>query len=218
MSLNLETARSQMIGQQIRTSDVTDPRVLDALRSTPREDFVPPGFGELAFADTAIPTGHGQKMLTPLIEGRILQALQILPSEAVFEIGTGTGFLTACLRRLGASVHSIEIFPDFVAAAQSRFAEHRLSGITAEVADATSCEWTGTYDVIVISAALPQLTPRYLDLLKPLGRMFVFTGVAPVMRARLVTRRSDGSLAIDNLFETLVEPMINARPEASFVL
>jgi protein-L-isoaspartate(D-aspartate) O-methyltransferase len=207
-----------MLGQQIRACEVTDPRVLEALGAIPREDFVPPGFGELAFADTAIPIGHGQRMLTPQIEGRILQALQIQPNEEILEIGTGTGFLTACLRRLGASVHSIDVFSDFVSAAQRRLDQHRLSGISVEVADATTCHWSRQYNVVVISAALPQLSARFTDLLKPHGRMFVFTGEAPIMRAQLVTRMEDGSLATDNLFETLVEPMINARPEATFVL
>jgi len=207
-----------MLGQQIRTCEVTDPRVLDALGAVPREDFVPPGFGELAFADTAIPIGHGQRMLTPQIEGRILQSLQIRSTEEILEIGTGTGFLTACLGRLGASVHSIDIFSEFVSSARRHFEEHRLSRINVEVADATTCSWPNQYDVVVITAALPQLTSRYTDLLKPLGRLFVFTGVAPIMRAQLVTRMADTSLVTENLFETLVEPMINARSEAAFVL
>jgi len=207
-----------MLGQQIRTCEVTDPRVLDALGAVPREDFVPPGFGELAFADTAIPIGHGQRMLTPRIEGRILQSLQIRSTEEILEIGTGTGFFTACLAHLGSGVHSIDIFSEFVSTARRHFEEHRLSGISVEVADATTCSWANQYDVVVISAAVPQLSSRYTDLLKPRGRLFVFTGVAPIMRAQLVTRMTDTSLVTENLFETLVEPMINARSEAAFVL
>ena len=207
-----------MLAQQLRTCEVTDPRVLDVLATTPRESYVPQGFSELAFADTAIPLGHGQRMLTPQIEGRVLQALQIRSIEAVFEIGTGTGYLTACLARLGSGVHSIDIFPEFVAAAERRFEEQRLSGIRLEAADATACEWPGEFDAVVISAALPQLTSRYTDLLKPGGRLFVFTGTEPVIRARLVTKSTDGSLATENLFETSVEPMINAVSDAAFEL
>lgn len=218
MSLNSETARSQMLGQQIRACEVTDPRVLAALSAVPREDFVPPGFGELAFADTAIPIGHGQRMLTPQIEGRILQALRIRSSEDILEIGTGTGFFTACLGRLGRSVDSIDIFAEFVAGARRHFEEHHISGVNIEVADAATCSWSRQYDIVVISAALPQLTSRYTDLLKPRGRLFVFTGVAPIMRAQLVTRMADTSVRAESLFETLVDPMINARSEAAFVL
>jgi protein-L-isoaspartate(D-aspartate) O-methyltransferase len=217
-TLNLESARAQMLAQQLRTNEVTDSGVLEVLASTPRESFVPPGFGELAFADMAIPIGHGQSMLTPQIEGQILQVLQIRSIEDILEIGTGTGYLTACLARLGAHVHSIDIFPEFVSSAQRRFEEHRLSGITTAAADATSCDWTREYDVVVISAALPQLDERYTNLLKPRGRLFVFTGQQPVIRAQLVTRALDGSLATDNLFETSVEPMINAHSNAAFEL
>lgn len=207
-----------MLAQQLRTCEVTDPQVLGVLGTTARESYTPQGFADLAFADTAIPIGHGQKMLTPQIEGRILQTLQVSSIDEVLEVGTGTGYLTACLARLAASVHSIDIIADFVAAARRRFEEQRIVGIRAEVADATTCEWSQQYDAIVVSAAVPQPTTRFTDLLKPKGRLFVFTGVAPVMKAQLVTRNPDESLATENLFETVVEPMINARSEAAFTL
>ena len=207
-----------MLAQQLRTNAVTDPLILEVLASTPRESFVPQGFGELAFAEMAIPIGHGQHMLTPQIEGRILQALQVGSGEDILEIGTGTGYLTACLSRLGASVHSIDIFAEFVSTARQNFDEHRLTGITSESADATACDWDQEYDVVVISAALPQLSERYTNLLKPRGRLFVFTGEQPVIRAQLVTRTADGLLETDSLFETSVEPMINARSSAAFEL
>lgn len=207
-----------MLSQQIRTCEVSDSRVLDVLATTPREAYVPEGFAELAFADTAIPLGNGRKMLTPQLEGQILQTLQIQSIEEVCVIGTGSGYLTACVSRLAARVHSIEIFADFVSAAQQRFAEQRLDNINVEVADATACDWPGQFDAGIISAALPHLTPRYTDLLKPGGRLLVFTGVAPVIRAQLVTRLTDDSLETDNLFETSIEPMINARPDDTFEL
>lgn len=206
-----------MLDQQIRTSEVTDNRVLDVLRSTPREAWVPPGFRDLAFADMAIPIGHGQKMLTPQIEGRILQALDIQSIDEILEIGTGTGYLSACLARLGAQVHSIDIVAEFVSAAARRFDEQRITGIRADVADATRYDFAAQYDVVVISAGLPALTDRYTNLLKPGGRLFVFTGTAPVMKAQLVTKSSD-AVEVESLFETLVEPLINARSEAAFEL
>jgi protein-L-isoaspartate(D-aspartate) O-methyltransferase len=216
--MNPETARAQMLSQQIRTSEVTDARVLDVLATTPREAYVPEGFAEMAFADTAIPLSHGQKMLTPQLEGQILQTLQIRSIEEVCVIGTGSGYLTACVSRLAARVHSIDIFADFVAAAEQRFAEQRLEGINVEVADATVCEWPGQFEVGIISAALPHLSPRYTDLLKPGGRLLAFTGAAPVIRAQLVTKLTDDSFTTDNLFETSIEPMINARPDDAFEL
>ena len=156
-------------------------------------------------------------MLTPQIEGRLLQALAIQSIDEILDIGTGTGFLAACLSRLGASVHSIDIYSEFVSAANRRFEEFRLSRVHADAADATTCDWPSQYDVVVISAALPQLSQRYTNLLKPGGRLFVFIGTAPVMKAQLVTRTKD-SIVTENLFETLVEPMINARSNAAFEL
>jgi protein-L-isoaspartate(D-aspartate) O-methyltransferase len=217
-SLNFDVARSQMLAQQLRTCEVTDQRVLDVLATTPRESFVPQGFAELAFADTSIPIGHDQHMLTPQLEGQILQTLQIRSIDEILEIGTGTGYLTACLARLGAQVKSVDIFPEFVSAAERRFSEQRLTGITLESADATTHEWENAFDVVIISAALPQLTSRYTDLLKPGGRMFVFIGVDPVIKACLVTRSTDDSLETETLFETSVAPMINARSDAAFEL
>ena len=89
--MNFEAARAQMLGQQIRAWEVLDDRVLRAIAETPRERFVPADYRDLAFADTEIPIGHGQSMLAPKIEGRILQALEIERVDEVLEIGTGTG-------------------------------------------------------------------------------------------------------------------------------
>lgn len=217
-SMNIEAARAQMLAQQLRTCEVTDERILDVLSSTPREAYAPAEFSELAFADTAIPIGHGQRMLTPQLEGQILQTLLVRSIDEVVEIGTGTGYLTACLARLGSRVHTIDIHEDFVDAARQRFTEQRLGNIEAVAADATVCDWPGQFDVAVISAALPTVTSRYTDLLKPGGRLFVFTGSAPVIRAQLVTRSADDSVHAENLFETSVEPMINAQSDDVFVL
>lgn len=206
-----------MLDQQIRTCEVNEPRVLDVLRSTPREAWAPPGFRDMAFADMAIPIGHGQKMLTPQIEGRILQSLDIQSIDEILEIGTGTGYLSACLARLGASVHSLDIFAEFVSSASRRFDEQRITGIRADVADATTYDFDTKYDVVVISAALPKLSDRYTDLLKPGGRLFVFTGEAPVMKAKIVTRQGE-TLLTESLFESLVEPLINARSDSAFEL
>src|ERR1700755_2293529 len=109
MSLNREIARQQMVDQQLHTWDVFDERVLDVVRALEREKFVPEAYRKLAFADTAIPLSHGQQMLPPKIVGRILQALAVKPDDVVLEVGTGSGFLSACLGRLGNRVTSLEI-------------------------------------------------------------------------------------------------------------
>ena len=107
-----ERARFNMIEQQIRPWEVLDRRVLDTMLEVPREAFVPDAYRGLAFADIEIPIGHDERMMAPKVEARMLQALAIRPSDQILEIGTGTGFVTACLARLGARVTSIDIHAD----------------------------------------------------------------------------------------------------------
>src|SRR5262245_21653237 len=136
--MNFEAARAQMLGQQLRAWEVLDDRVLRALEETPRERFVPEDYRELAFADTEIPIGHGQSMLAPKIEGRLLQALQLEPIDEVLEVGTGTGFLTAALSRLAGRVASIDIFADFVQAARVNLAADNVHNVEVATGDALS--------------------------------------------------------------------------------
>jgi len=114
--MNFELARTQMLGQQLRAWEVLDDRVLRAFAETPRENFVPSDYRDLAFADADIPLGHAQSMLAPKVEGRILQALQVEPIDEVLVVGTGSGYLTACLARLAKRGTSVDIFPDLVSA------------------------------------------------------------------------------------------------------
>ena len=216
--MNIEVARSQMLGQQIRAWQVLDPRVLEILGKTPRERFVPAPYRDLAFADTPIPIGHDQAMMIPQIEGRLLQALQIESIDEVLEIGTGSGYLTACLAQLGARVHSLDIFADFIESARGKFAEQRIANIHAEVTDASGLITDERYDVIAITASLPALTGQFTDLLRPGGRLFAVIGHEPVMEAQLVTRNADGTLVTENLFETCLAPLINVTSEVPFEL
>ena len=95
MTSQLELARENMIEQQIRPWEVLDPRVLDSFRAVRRDLFVPEAYRDVAYADTEIPLGDGERMMKPVIEGRLLQALDLTGSENVLEIGTGSGYLTA---------------------------------------------------------------------------------------------------------------------------
>ena len=130
---DIEQARFNMIEQQIRPWDVLDQRVLDVMNSIPREQFVPENCRSLAFADTSIPLGHDQVMMPPKLEGRLLQALAIKPDDSVLEIGTGSGYLTACLASLGKQVTSIDIMPDFTAAAREKLEALNIRNVTLEL-------------------------------------------------------------------------------------
>jgi protein-L-isoaspartate(D-aspartate) O-methyltransferase len=213
--MNTEFARRQMVGQQIRTFDVSDARVLEVLGELPREEFVPAGFRELAFADMKVPLKHRQFMMTPTVEGRLLQMLAPGKDDDVLEIGTGSGFLCACLARLARTVVSVDIFPDFTADATLVLKNVGIENATLSTMDVTRALPPGEFDAIAVTASCPIFDPRFFDALKPGGRLFVIVGSPPVMDARLVVRESDGSQKVTSVFETNVLPLINAaRPPA----
>lgn len=216
MSTNFELARSRMIEQQIRAWQVLDQRVLETMKSVPREDFVPAKYRRLAFADVNLPLGHGQVMMTPKIEGRLLQALALTGTEDVLEIGTGSGFLTACLAALSNSVHTIDIYPEFVETATDRLANHTAGNVSSECLDASNLPQELRFDAIAVTASLPIYDDRYARALNPGGRLFVITGDSPAMEAQCITRVGGNEWDHDSLFETDIPPMINAPTQPLF--
>jgi protein-L-isoaspartate(D-aspartate) O-methyltransferase len=210
-------ARQQMVDQQIRTWEVLDPAVLDVFSQVPREAFVPPKYRELAFADAPIPIGFGQSMLAPKIQGRILQALSLIAADSVLEIGSGTGYLAACLSLLAFSVRSIDIHPQFTAAATANLRAVPTARVEFETRDAFSAAPLGEYDVIAVTGSLPVYDARFEQSLKLGGRLFAILGEAPVMDAILVRRVDNAEWIRESLFETVVEPLINATAARRFV-
>jgi protein-L-isoaspartate(D-aspartate) O-methyltransferase len=210
-------ARQQMVAQQIRTWEVLDPRVLDVFASVPREIFVPPDYRELAFADAAIPIGYGQSMLPPKVQGRILQALAVTAKESVLEVGSGTGYLAACLALLSSSTHSIDIHPELTKAAAANTRAVPAASIKFETRDACSGAGLGEYDVIAITGSLPVYDSRFERALRVGGRLFAVVGSAPVMDAILVRRVDATEWIRESLFETVIDPLINAVALPKFV-
>ena len=207
-----------MLGQQIRAWDVLDDRVLGILKETPRERFVPTDYRELAFADAQIPLAHSQSMLAPKIEGRLLQALQAGPMDQVLEIGTGTGYLTACLARLAQHVTSVDIFVDFIEASRAPLRELHVANVDLVVADALTLSMPGRFDVIAVTGSTPELDEHFIKMLRPRGRLFIVVGREPIMEACLVTMHQDGDWTTESLFETMLPPLINAERPEPFVL
>ena len=212
----IEQARFNMIEQQIRTWDVLDQRVLDVMKSVPREQFVPEHYRSLAFADTNIPLGHEQVMMAPKLEGRLLQALAITPDDSVLEIGTGSGYLTACLARLGKQVTSIDITADFTTAAAAKLEAQGISNITLETLDAAEgIESEKRYDVIAVTGSLPLLQQQFQKNLAVGGRLFIITGSLPIMEANLISRVDENHWSSECLLETCIPPLLHAtRPQA----
>lgn len=216
--MDFELARHNMIEQQIRTWDVLDPEVLGLLRKVKREEYVSPIYQSLAFADLELPLGKGKKMWQPKLEARVIQEVAVRPGERVLEVGTGSGYLTALLAQRALQVVSVEIEAELSALAQKRLAQHSVHNATLVVGDAAR-GWneTGPYDVIVFTASSPVLPQAAVESLRPGGRMFIVTGEAPVMTAQLLLKREDGSLRRQTLFETCLDPLVNALEPERFV-
>lgn len=212
--MNLEQARFNMIEQQIRPWDVLDPVVLDLLKQVPREDYVPAQYAGLAFADLEIPLGHGQSMLSPKLEARMLQSLEIRSGDKVLEIGTGSGYMTALLARLSNHVTSVELVPELSATAARRLHDHGIANVTLDIGDA-ACGWQhhAPYDVIVFTGSLPVLPDSVKQQLAIGGRLLAVVGSAPVMEARLVQRVTEHAFREDVLFETCLPELAHA-PQA----
>jgi protein-L-isoaspartate(D-aspartate) O-methyltransferase len=216
--MNFDVARTQMLGQQLRAWEVLDDRVLRAFAETPRENFVPLEYRDLAFADTEIPLPHGQAMLAPKVEGRILQALQVEPIDEVLVVGTGSGYLTACLARLAKRVTSVDIFPDFATAAAPKLAACGIRNVELLTADALSLSYPGRFDAIAVTGSVPTLDDHFVSMLRPQGRLFIVVGREPAMEARLITLQPNGTTTTESLFETVLAPLVNAERPGPFVL
>jgi protein-L-isoaspartate(D-aspartate) O-methyltransferase len=209
-------ARQQMVDQQVRTWEVLDPAVLAALAAVPREAFVPAAYEALAFADASIPIGFGQTMLAPKLQGRILQALGIESGDAALEIGTGTGYLCACMEQLAGSVRSMELHAELADIARANL---RAMACTAnvEVRDAFDAAPLGEFNAIAVTGSLPVYDRRFEQALRIGGRLFVVVGVAPVMDALLVRRVSETQWVRESLFETVLDKLIGAPAPDGFV-
>lgn len=215
--MNIDFARQQMVEQQVRTCEVFDATVLQVLARVPREQFVPAGFETLAFADTTLPIGHEQVMMTPIVEGRVLQALAVQPSDKVLEVGTGSGFLTACLARLAESVTSVDIYDDFLESAAANLADSGIGNFELCNMDATQSLPIGEFDAIAVTGSVQVYDPRYAAALRPGGRLFVVIGAASPMEALLVRRLTDTSWHTTNLFETHLPALVNGALPPQFL-
>jgi protein-L-isoaspartate(D-aspartate) O-methyltransferase len=211
--MHMADASEQMIEQQVRAWDVLEARVLDVMRQIPRELFVPQGQRYRAHADVEVPLARGQHMLRPSVAGRLLQALLPQPGETVLQIGAGTGFVTACLRAMAAQVRSLEIFPELADAARTNLAALGMRDVEVLDADALNFDSGARYGAIALTASLPLYDARFERMLTPGGRLFVVVGAAPVMDARLVRRTAADAWSVESLFETVIDPLVNAvRP------
>lgn len=217
--MNIEQARTNMIEQQLRPWGILDQTILDILSYVPREKFVPSEWTSLAFADLAIPIGHGQAMMKPGVEAHLLQALDIQPDDLCLEVGTGTGFITACMAQLGREVDSLDIYDDFIRDATRRLKHLNIRNANLSLGNILT-DWrkssTPQYDVIAVTASLPQLLPELEQQLVIGGRLFAVVGKRNPMQAWLITREGQDEFERRPLFETELPSLVGATPAPVF--
>ncbi|BAV34956.1 protein-L-isoaspartate O-methyltransferase [Sulfuricaulis limicola] len=217
-SLNFEVARTSMILNQMRAWLVHDDRVLELIARMPRQDYVPAACRNLAYADMNIPLGHGEVMMAPKLEARLVQELEINPADKILEIGTGSGFMTALLAALGRHVISVEIRPEFTVEAATRLAHHGVRNITLETGDgARGWDRQQPYDVILLTGSTPILPAAFQQSLAIGGRLIAIVGTAPAMEVRRIRRLGEHSFEEKSLFETVIPKLQNALEPARFV-
>lgn len=215
--MNFEQARFNMIEQQIRTWEVLDQRVLDLLSRLRREDFVPKEHRNLALADLQIPLGHGETMMPPKLEARMLQELQLTPKDKVLEVGSGSGFMTALLASFCLHVYSVEIIPELSKLAKTHLQNSGIQNVTLEVGDA-SRGWSEhkPYDAIIITGSMPILPETFKQQLNPGGRLLAIIGQSPVQEVIRHERVGDSSWSKSSLFETDIAPLKNVEKVSAF--
>jgi len=214
---NIETAHFNMVEQQVRPSNVSDPRILTALNQIKRNDFLEDELQGLAYADTCLPIGYGQVMLSPVIEGRLLQALNVQADEEVLELGTGSGYFTALLACLAKHITSVEIVPELSEQAAENLSKAGIENVNLLIGDA-SRDWslTDRVDVIVATAAFAIVPDDYLQSLAIGGRMLAVIGDANIMNVQIIKRVTEWEWQTDTVFETSIPLMINAEPKPVF--
>jgi protein-L-isoaspartate(D-aspartate) O-methyltransferase len=220
MDTSFETARFNMIHQQVRPWDVTDDRVIGVMSDIPREHFVPDAYRGLAYADIEIPIGDGQRMMAPVVVGRMLQALSVAAEDRVLEIGTGTGYVTACLARLGSRIVSLEIDPELARQARENLETLGYRGLDLRAADGLAIPYEGgPFEAVAVTGSLPddEALPGLQGQLAPGGRLFVVIGEGSAMEAVLVTRTSAAGFTRKTLFETSVTALANTPEPERFI-
>ncbi|VXB39213.1 Protein-L-isoaspartate O-methyltransferase [Luteimonas sp. 9C] len=220
MTIDYAKARVAMVEQQVRPWDVLDARVLETISRVPREAFVAEPRRALAYADLELPLGHGELMLKPVVEGRALQALALEQGDEVLQIGTGSGYLAACMGYLARDVVSLERHADLADAARGRLQAQGIANVDVVAADAFAWNTDRRFDAICVCGAVDVIPARFVQWLRPGGRMFIVRGRAPAMEAVLVHREGDAVNAprIESLFETGLAYLAGAAPVPQFTL
>ena len=201
--MNVEQARFNMIEQQIRPWDVLDSSILSLLSIVRREDFVPPAHRSLAFMDLEVPLPGGRFMLSPKLEARLVQDLELSKRDTVLHIGAGTGYVTALLAHKSQRVIGLESQAELVQSARDNLRKADVNNAEIVQSDGNrGLAAQAPFDAILLTGSVAAVPQALLDQLKEGGRLLAIVGAEPIMRARLFTRLGNGQCRSEDLFDT----------------
>lgn len=213
----LEKARFNMVEQQIRPWQVLNPAVLHTLQHIARELFVPANYQALAYTDTEIPLGHGQMMLPPRVDARLLHDVEIKPSDKVMEIGTGSGYLTALLADRAHHVVSLESNPELHTNARTNLQRAGIHNVDLRLGDGSvGATDAGPFDAIVLGGSVHEVPQVLLQQLKTGGRLIAIVGEDPVMQATLFTRTGESAWEHRALWDTTAPRLLGFTEPSRF--
>lgn len=189
-----------MVERQLRARDIADERVLEAMARVPRELFVPEEERRRAYADAALPIGHGQTISQPYMVARIAEAVSPRPGERVLDVGTGSGYQAAVLAELGAEVVTIERIPELAESARASLASAGYPQVDVRVGDGTlGVPELAPFDAIAVAAAAPAFPQTLYEQLRPRGRLVVPVGVETVQRLEVIVRSPEGPAVVHSV-------------------
>jgi len=216
--MNFNTARENMLLNQVRTWDFISPENINLMRKLQREEFVPVEHRKLAFSDFEIPLAHDEMMMKPILEGRILQVLELTGKENVLEIGTGSAYMTALLALSSKQVTSIDIYEDFTQSAIEKLLEAKITNVKCVHKDIYNYQFTEKFDCIVLTGSVDEVPEFLLDNISEDGQIFAIIGSNPIMSASKITKNADGETIVETLFETVVKPLQTTEEKTIFEL
>ena len=214
--MDIELARRQMVNQQVRSWDVIDPKVLDTMASIPREAFIPEDWKDCAFVDRELPLADGQMTFSPKIEGRFLQALQLSGTDVCLEIGTGCGYLTACMAKLSKRVISLEQSVTLAASAEANLKALGFDNASVVHGSAPGALPDQTFDVVVAGGSVRHNLGTIKNKIAVGGRAVVVVDDGQVMSAQRISRVNEDHWLAESLFETVLPPLTGYGPDPRF--
>lgn len=215
--MNFNTARNNMLFNQIRTWDFISPEIMNIMQKLQREEFVPVNQRKLAFSDIELPIDHDESMMKPIVEGRILQSLNLSGKEKILEIGTGSAYLTALLALSSDHVTSLDIHQDFTESAKEKLKDSKINNVKCITQDVYKYNDSYKFDLIVLTGSVTDVPEFLFNNIKKDGRIFAIVGTDPVMTANIYSIEGD-QLKVESLFETVIKPLISPKKETSFKL